>query len=619
MKDIKIDSKKLMEEVKGIMDDSNLDRIRENANKPTKQLIAKRGLVGDTLTEMIGLEMLPERVKQAHIEKDIYFHDLSVSPFYPMFNCMTLNITEMFDNGFKLGETDIKQPKSFKTFMNLLAEVVTAVSSNIYGGLTLGEIDTVAEKYVKMSWCSYFEMAIDWGLSPVKADEVANSLTEKEVYEACQGFEYDLNCLFTSNQQSPFTTVTFGLGTSYEARLIQKGILQQRINGLGKEKKTAVFPKLCYIMDNGINVKPEDPNYDIKQLALECISKRIYPDILSKPRLEETLGYFISPRGCRSFAKKYVDKNGEAVREGRNCLGVISVNLPRLALQAKGDVDKFFELLDDTIGIAHEGLQFRIKRFDNVTADICPLIYQYGALGFRLQPKDKVAEIFKNGYASIALGYIGLEECCKVLTGKSRLEDKRAENLSYTILQVMRGYCDTWSVTEGYAYALYSTPAEALCYKLVDKDRQDFGIIEGVTDKEYYTNSFHVSADTTINPFDRIDFEKGYTGIATGGFISYVELPSLKNNLKALETIVDYQFHNSPYTGVNTPADKCFKCGFEGELTPTDEGYVCPSCGNKDQSTLCGIRRVSGYLSEDTARPVNRGKHAEFKNRKKNL
>lgn len=615
-----IDSKKLVDEVMGIMNGSNNERLAENANKPDKLLVAKRGMIGDVLTEQLGLQMLPERVRKSHLDKDIYFHDLSVSPFFPMFNCMTLATKSMFDKGFKLGEVDIKKPKSFKTFLNLLAEVITHVSSSIYGGLTIGELDSEGEEYVTMSFDTYFEMALNWTGDIKKANDIAMDLTEKEVYEACQGFEYDLNCLFTANQQTPFCTITFGLTTSWQGRLIQKAILRQRINGLGKDKKTSVFPKLCFIMKKDTNVKPNDPNYDIKQMALECCSKRIYPDLLSYEKLEEVTGHFISPRGCRSFAGVYKDQvTGEDITKGRPCMGVISINLPRLALKAKGDIVGFYKLLVEALDIAHEGLQFRIHRFDNVTADTAPILYQYGALGKRLQPKDKIEEIFKNGYASIALGYVGLEECIKALTGHNRQDNEKYKNLSKFILRELRRHCDKWKEQEGYAYVLYGTPAESLCYKFLEKDRKDFGIIEGVTDKEYYTNSFHVMARDNINAFDRIDFEKEYPNISNGGFISYVELPSLRNNLKALEAIWDYQYMNTPYSGVNQPVDRCFECGYEGELIPTDEGYKCPCCGNTNQSKLQAIRRVSGYLAEDTARPVNRGKHSEFKDRNKNI
>lgn len=613
-----INMSELLDNVLDIVEGKENNRMNENGNKDSRTIMTKKELVSNELAERIGLEMLPPKVKQAHIDGDIYFHDLGYSPLYSYYNCMVINVEEMFDNGFKLGNCDITPPKSFKVFINLLTQVVAHVSSLIYGGCTLSDIDVVGEKYVTRSYDGYLKQALNWTDDIEKAKNIAEDLTNKEIEEATKTLEYNLNSLYTSSAQTPFVTISFGQSTTWQGRAIQKGILQQRINGLGRSRKTAVFPKLVYILSKGVNVKPHDPNYDIKQLALECSSKRIYPDILNKEKCIEVTGHYCTSRGCRSFSL------GEYLVDGkdlisRQCGGVVTINLPMLAVKSNGDVEKFNTLLDETLQIAHEGLLFRISRFDGVKASSAPILYEYGALGVRMKPDDEIQDLFKNGRASLSLGYIGLEECSYYLTKNRRYESRETKKLSIEILKHLRESCEAWKREDGYSFGLYGTPSEGYCKKALDKIKDKFGIIEGVTDKEYIINSFHTPPTQQVNAFDRIDFEKEYIQQSKAGNIIYVELPNLRNNLKALETIWDYAYENVMYFGTNQPADLCMKCEYEGELIPTDEGYVCPKCGNKDQTKLVAIRRISGYLAENSARPVNRGKQAEFNDRVKNI
>ncbi|WP_415860731.1 anaerobic ribonucleoside-triphosphate reductase [Vibrio metschnikovii] len=422
------------------------------------------------------------------------------------------------------------------------------------------------------------------------------------------------------NGQTPFVTFGFGLGTSWEARLIQQSILKNRIAGLGKNRKTAVFPKLVFAIKQGLNHKPGDTNYDIKQLALECASKRMYPDILNYDKVVEVTGSFKTPMGCRSFLNTYQEQ-GELVHEGRNNLGVVSLNLPRIALKAKGDLDQFYRLLDQQLLLARRALETRISRLENVKARVAPILYMEGACGVRLQADDTIAQIFKDGRASISLGYIGLHETINALFGSQQhvYDSPALRDHALTIISRMRAAVDQWKEETGYAFSLYATPSENLCSRFCQIDSKEFGIIAGVTDKGYYTNSFHLDVEKKVNPYDKIDFEMPYPAISSGGFICYGEFPNMQLNIEALENVWDYSYSRVPYYGTNTPIDECYECGFTGEFSCTSKGFVCPKCGNHDSAKVSVTRRVCGYLGSPDARPFNFGKQEEVKRRVKHL
>ncbi|EOX4356960.1 anaerobic ribonucleoside-triphosphate reductase [Vibrio cholerae] len=610
---------KLTKEIEGLIQESNADLLNENANKDGKVIPTQRDLLAGIVAKHYAkTRILPRDVVQAHESGDIHYHDLDYAPFFPMFNCMLIDLKGMLTHGFKMGNAEIDTPKSISTATAVTAQIIAQVASHIYGGTTINRIDEVLAPYVTASYEKHLEIAREWDIHNPEA--FAKARTEKECYDAFQSLEYEVNTLHTANGQTPFVTFGFGLGTSWESRLIQQSILKNRIAGLGKNRKTAVFPKLVFAIKDGLNHKAEDPNYDIKQLALECASKRMYPDILNYDKVVEVTGSFKTPMGCRSFLNPY-EENGELIHEGRNNLGVVSLNLPRIALQAKGDINKFYSLLDDKLKLARRALDTRINRLENVKARVAPILYMEGACGVRLKANDSIADIFKHGRASISLGYIGVHETIMALFGKQKhvYDDVQLREEAVNIIQHLRNAVEQWKKETGYAFSLYGTPSENLCSRFCRIDAKQFGVVEGVTDKGYYTNSFHLDVQKKVNPYDKIDFEMPYPEISSGGFICYGEFPNMQRNVEALENVWDYSYHRVPYYGTNTPIDECYECGFTGEFDCTSKGFVCPRCGNHEPTKVSVTRRVCGYLGSPDARPFNVGKQEEVKRRVKHL
>ncbi|RND32936.1 anaerobic ribonucleoside-triphosphate reductase [Vibrio cholerae] len=610
---------KLTKEIEGLIQESNADLLNENANKDGKVIPTQRDLLAGIVAKHYAkTRILPRDVVQAHESGDIHYHDLDYAPFFPMFNCMLIDLKGMLTHGFKMGNAEIDTPKSISTATAVTAQIIAQVASHIYGGTTINRIDEVLAPYVTASYEKHLEIAREWDIHNPEA--FAKARTEKECYDAFQSLEYEVNTLHTANGQTPFVTFGFGMGTSWESRLIQQSILKNRIAGLGKNRKTAVFPKLVFAIKDGLNHKAEDPNYDIKQLALECASKRMYPDILNYDKVVEVTGSFKTPMGCRSFLNPY-EENGELIHEGRNNLGVVSLNLPRIALQAKGDINKFYALLDDKLKLARRALDTRINRLENVKARVAPILYMEGACGVRLKANDSIADIFKHGRASISLGYIGVHETIMALFGQQKhvYDDVQLREEAVKIIQHLRNAVEQWKKETGYAFSLYGTPSENLCSRFCRIDAKQFGVVEGVTDKGYYTNSFHLDVQKKVNPYDKIDFEMPYPEISSGGFICYGEFPNMQRNVEALENVWDYSYHRVPYYGTNTPIDECYECGFTGEFDCTSKGFVCPRCGNHEPTKVSVTRRVCGYLGSPDARPFNVGKQEEVKRRVKHL
>ncbi|EGR4363050.1 anaerobic ribonucleoside-triphosphate reductase [Vibrio cholerae] len=610
---------KLTKEIEGLIQESNADLLNENANKDGKVIPTQRDLLAGIVAKHYAkTRILPRDVVQAHESGDIHYHDLDYAPFFPMFNCMLIDLKGMLTHGFKMGNAEIDTPKSISTATAVTAQIIAQVASHIYGGTTINRIDEVLAPYVTASYEKHLEIAREWDIHSPEA--FAKARTEKECYDAFQSLEYEVNTLHTANGQTPFVTFGFGLGTSWESRLIQQSILKNRIAGLGKNRKTAVFPKLVFAIKDGLNHKAEDPNYDIKQLALECASKRMYPDILNYDKVVEVTGSFKTPMGCRSFLNPY-EENGELIHEGRNNLGVVSLNLPRIALQARGDINKFYALLDDKLKLARRALDTRINRLENVKARVAPILYMEGACGVRLKANDSIADIFKHGRASISLGYIGVHETIMALFGQQKhvYDDVQLREEAVKIIQHLRNAVEQWKKETGYAFSLYGTPSENLCSRFCRIDAKQFGVVEGVTDKGYYTNSFHLDVQKKVNPYDKIDFEMLYPEISSGGFICYGEFPNMQRNVEALENVWDYSYHRVPYYGTNTPIDECYECGFTGEFDCTSKGFVCPRCGNHEPTKVSVTRRVCGYLGSPDARPFNVGKQEEVKRRVKHL
>ncbi|CUU25238.1 anaerobic ribonucleoside-triphosphate reductase [Duffyella gerundensis] len=610
---------KLSQAIRGLVEQSDPALLNENANKDSKVIPTQRDLLAGIVAKHYAQQhLLPPSIVAAHQRGEIHYHDLDYSPFFPMFNCMLIDLKGMLTQGFRMGNADIAPPKSIATATAVTAQIIAQVASHIYGGTTLNRIDEVLAPYVDISLQKHRLTAEQWQVADVEG--YARACTEKECYDAFQSLEYEVNTLHTANGQTPFVTFGFGLGTSWAARLVQQSILKNRLAGLGSNHKTAVFPKLVFALRDGVNLRPQDANYDIKQLALQCASRRMYPDILNYDQVVKVTGSFKTPMGCRSFLGVF-EQDGELVHDGRNNIGVVSLNLPRIALEAAGDEARFWQVLDVRLQVAKQALLTRIARLENTKARVAPILYMSGACGVRLQPDDDIAEIFKHGRASISLGYIGLHETINALSGgKHHLYDDAALRAkAVAIVSRLREAVDAWKAETGYGFSLYSTPSENLCDRFCRLDAAEFGVVPGVTDKGYYTNSFHLDVEKRVNPYDKIDFEAAYPPIANGGFICYGEYPNLRHNLKALEDVWDYSYSRVPYYGTNTPVDECYLCGFSGEFTCTSKGFTCPQCGNHDAAKVSVIRRVCGYLGSPDARPFNAGKQEEVRRRVKHL
>ncbi|MGF1872325.1 anaerobic ribonucleoside-triphosphate reductase [Photobacterium indicum] len=619
-RDIARDKKSLLNnEIRGLIEQSNASLLNENANKDSKVIPTQRDLLAGIVAKHYAKQhLLPRDIVMAHEQGDIHYHDLDYSPFFPMFNCMLIDLDGMLTHGFKMGNAEIDTPKSISTATAVTAQIIAQVASHIYGGTTINRIDEVLAPYVTVSYKKHLSVATEWGIADPEA--FARSRTDKECYDAFQSLEYEVNTLHTANGQTPFVTFGFGLGTSWESRLIQQSILSNRIAGLGKNRKTAVFPKLVFAIKDGLNHKQDDPNYDIKTLALECASKRMYPDILNYDKVVEITGSFKTPMGCRSFLGTY-EENGKLIHEGRNNIGVVSLNLPRIALQAEGSEARFYALLDDRLVLARRALETRIARLDGVKARVAPILYMEGACGVRLNADDDVSEIFKNGRASISLGYIGIHETINAIFGTEAhvYDDETLRQKAVDIVKYLKAATDKWQAETGYGFSLYSTPSENLCSRFCAIDAKEFGVVEGVTDKGYYTNSFHLDVEKQVNPYDKIDFEMPYPEVTSGGFICYGEYPNIQHNVEALENVWDYSYTRVPYYGTNTPIDECYECGFMGEFDCTSKGFTCPKCGNHEPSKVSVTRRVCGYLGSPDARPFNFGKQEEVKRRVKHM
>ena len=593
--------------------------VNENANKDSDVFNTQRDLTAGIVGKSIGLQMLPKHVANAHQKGDIHYHDLDYSPYTPMTNCCLIDFKGMLENGFKIGNAEVESPKSIQTATAQISQIIANVASSQYGGCSADRIDEVLAPYAEKNYQKHLKDAEEWVL-PEKREDYAWKKTQKDIYDAMQSLEYEINTLFTSNGQTPFTSLGFGLGTNRFEREIQKAILTIRIKGLGSEHRTAIFPKLIFTLKRGLNLEEGTPNYDIKQLALECATKRMYPDVLSYDKIVDLTGSFKVPMGCRSFLQGWKDENGIEVNSGRMNLGVVTVNLPRIALESEGDMNKFWEIFNERMNIAEDALVYRVERTKEATPANAPILYQYGAFGHRLGKEESVDQLFKNRRATVSLGYIGLYEVATVFFGNSWEHNPEAKEFTLDIIRDMKRRVEEWSDQYGYHFSIYSTPSESLTDRFCRLDTEKFGSIPDITDKEYYTNSFHYDVRKNPTPFEKLDFEKVYPEAgASGGFIHYCEYPVLQQNPKALEAVWDYAYDRVGYLGTNTPIDRCYKCDFEGDFEPTERGFACPNCGNSDPKTVDVVKRTCGYLGNPQARPMVNGRHKEIAARVKHM
>ena len=587
---------------------------RDNANKPGDKLHSYRAMVSDLACR----EYAFDRVVPKHLLKEqgrlIYQHDSNYLAL-PIPNCALINYPDMLDNGFEIAGTKIESPKSISTAMALLAQILGHVSSNTYGGLTLPDLDIHLSKYVEKSYNKHLEIARLWIIEE-KREEYAWQRTAKETYDACQSLEYEIQTLTNSRAEVPFSTISFGLSDDRFGRLIQESYLKVRTQGL-TGGVTPVFPKIIFVLKDGLNKLPGDRNYDIFQMAVECSSRRFYPDYISYEKCVETTGDYKSSMGCRSYLGSYINPNtGEYVTLGRFNGGVCSINLVRAAIQSNGSEEKFYEILDRALELTKEALIFRLNILKDVKAKQAPILYMSGAFA-RLEAEETIEKLLTSGYVSFSFGYVGLWNCIKALYGRDMCEEDMLDKAEQ-IMQYIRNYVDKAKNETGIGFGLYGSPAEVLATKFCRNDIKEFGIIEGVTDLGYYENSFHYKSVKEVLPFEKIDMEARFAKISAGGAIQYVEFGNMRHNLSALEEVIRYASYKTHYFGVNVRPDMCFKCGYYGEFKPkteTENDFFCPKCGNNDKSKMSIVRRTCGYISEFSERQTIDGKMKEIANR----
>lgn len=593
--------------------------VNENANKDSRVFNTQRDLIAGTVSKFLGLQQFSKVVANAHQQGDIHIHDLDYNPYLPMTNCCLIDFKNMLAKGFKIGNADVSSPRSIQTATAQMAQIIANVASSQYGGCSANRVDELLEPYALINYEKHLKDAEKWIADTTLHEQYAKEKTKKDIYDAMQSLEYEINTLYSSHGQTPFTTLGFGLGTSWIAREIQKSILQVRIKGIGVQERTAIFPKLVFTLKSGLNLEKDSPNYDIKQLAIECATKRMYPDVLNYDRVVEITGSFKVPMGCRSFLQGWVDENNIDVSDGRMNLGVVTLNLPRIALQSKGDFQQFWSILDEKLQICKEALLMRINRVKEAKPENAPILYMYGAFGKRLKEHDEVDEVFKNHRATVSLGYIGLYEVASIFFNSTWENNPDAKQFTLNILKEMKEYTDKWRNEYGYHFSLYATPSESLTDRFCRLDTKQFGIIQDITDKGYYTNSFHYDVRKNPTPFEKLEFEKEYPFYSSGGFIHYCEYPNIRQNPKALEAVWDFAYDRVGYLGTNTPIDHCYECGFSGDFEPTAKGFMCPMCKNTNPNTCDVVKRTCGYLGNPQIRPMVKGRHKEIISRVKHL
>ena len=607
------------ESILGLIRQTNKYAMEENSNKNAAVASTQRDLIaGEVSRDLTKRLLLPEKISKAHEEGIIHFHDADYF-VQPIFNCCLINIGDMLDNGTVLNGKMIESPKSFQVACTVMTQIIAAVASSQYGGQSV-DIRHLG-KYLRKSknkYLAHYTEKFGSTLSSEEIESLANDRMMDELKSGIQTIQYQINTLMTTNGQSPFVTLFLNLREDDpykdEVALIIEEILKQRIQGIKNTSGvyvTPAFPKLIYVLDEHNCLKGGKYDY-LTKLAVECSSKRMYPDYISAKKMRENYdGEVFSCMGCRSFLSPWKDENGEYKWEGRFNQGVVSLNLPQIGIIAQGDEEKFWELLEDRLSLCFDALMCRHRALEGTLSDVSPIHWQYGAIA-RLKPGEKIDSLLHGGYSTLSLGYIGLYEVTKLMTGVSHT-DPKGTPFALKVMQRLRDACDTWKKNTGLAFGLYGTPAESLCYRFAEIDRKKFGDIPDITDKGYYTNSYHVDVREHIDAFSKFAFESQFQTISSGGAISYVEIPNLRHNLPALEELVKYIYDNIQYAEFNTKSDYCQVCGYDGEILVNDDlEWECPQCHNKDHNKMNVTRRTCGYLGENF---WNVGKTKEIKSR----
>ncbi len=607
------------ESILGLIRNENKELAEENSNKNTMLASTQRDYIaGEVSRDLTKRMLLPEKISKAHEEGILHFHDADYF-IQPIFNCCLIDIGNMLDNGTVMNGKMIESPKSFQVACTVTTQIIAAVASNQYGGQSVDMIHL--GKYLRKSYNKFKKEIEEKYGDKLKSDiieDLVQTRLKAELKAGVQTIQYQINTLMTTNGQSPFVTLFLHLEKDdpyiKENAMIIEEILRQRYQGIKNEAGvyvTPAFPKLVYVLDEFNSLKGGEYDY-LTKLAVKCSAKRMYPDYISAKKMRENYeGNVFSPMGCRSFLSPWKDENGNYKFEGRFNQGVVSINLPQIGIIADGDEEKFWKLLDERLELCKEALMCRHYALLGTHSDISPIHWQYGALA-RLKKGETIDKLLYGGYSTISLGYIGIYELTKLMKGVSQTEPE-GHDFALKVMKHLNEATQRWKKETNIGFALYGTPAESLCYRFARIDKERFGTIKDVTDKGYYTNSYHVDVREKIDAFEKLKFESEFQNISTGGAISYIEIPNMSKNINALESVVKFIYDNIQYAEFNTKSDYCHVCGFDGEIIINkDNEWECPNCGNKDHNKMSVVRRTCGYLGENF---WNVGKTKEIKQR----
>lgn len=595
----------------------------ENSNKNAKIVTTQRDyLAGITSTDITRRFLLTEDIVKAHDEGIIHFHDADYFAQNALHNCDLINLEDMLQNGTNINGVMIEKPHRFLTAMTIATQIITAVSSSQYGGCTITL--THLAPFVRCSYERYLEKYKARKFKKEDAEKYAKEDLQKEITDGVQTFQYQINSMTTTNGQAPFLSVCMYLGETNEYKdelaMIIEEVLKQRIQGMKNEKGvyiTPAFPKLLYVLEED-NIRPNSKYYYLTQLSAKCTAKRMVPDYISEKIMKELKidkngnGQCYPCMGCRSFLTPYVDEKGNPKYYGRFNQGVVTINLPDVALSSDKDMELFWKIFDDRLELCHRALQIRHKRLSKVTSDVAPILWQHGALA-RLGKGESIHDLLHHGYSTISLGYAGLYECVKYMTGHSHTDESVGKEFGLKVMQYMNDKCKKWKEEEDIDYSVYGTPIESTTYKFAKCLKDRFGVVKGITDRNYITNSYHVPVFEEIDAFTKLKLESEFQKLSPGGAISYIETPNLENNLDVVMEVIEYIYNNIMYAELNTKSDYCQACGYTGEILIDDNlEWYCPNCGNRDHDKLNVARRTCGYIGTNF---WNKGRTEEIKER----
>lgn len=604
------------DEIIGLLNQTNIDVMDENSNKNPIIASTQRDLIaGEVAKDIAKRKLIPADLVEAHESGAIHIHDLDYL-IQPIFNCCLVDMKDMLDKGTVVNEKMIETPKSFQVACNVMTQIIAQIASNQYGGQSINI--ACLSPYLEKSYKKNLMLASEILDNSDQAKKMADALTKRDLESGIQTIQYQINTLMTSNGQSPFVTLFMHTDENdpYLDQTVEiiEEILKQRIQGIKNDQGvyvTPAFPKLIYVLDEN-NINPDSKYFSLTTLAAKCTAKRMYPDYISAKKMRENYeGNVFAPMGCRAFLPPYKDKYGDYKFDGRFNMGVCTINLPQIGILAHGDEDLFFEILEKRLDLVKKVGLLRYEHLAKVTSDSSPIHFQHGAIA-RLKKHESIKPLLENGYATVTIGYIGIYEATKLTIGESHTT-KKGHDFAMKIMKMLNAKKEERSDKYGIAFAVYGTPAESLTHRFASIDKERFGDIEDVTDKGYYTNSFHVDVREHITVFDKFDFESEFQKLSTGGCISYAEIPNMNNNIEAVLTMIEYIYDHIQYAEFNTKSDYCGNCGYDGEILLDDDNeWYCPNCGNHDRATLTVVRRTCGYLGENF---WNEGRTKEIKAR----